>query len=221
MSAARPRSVRAGRVAAVAAGAGGKPLCAGRRLAGIERHAPVADLVARWPPPRSGPIARSPTAGRCAGIAEGGAAIAGASSIAAARASPGATTRLASPIASASSAPTARPVRIRSIARRVPDEPRQPDRAEVDQRHAEAPAEHTEYRRRRGDAQVAPQRQLQPAGDGVALDGRDHRLRQPQPRRAQRRVAIRRRPRSTSPAATAFRSAPAQKWPPAPVSTAT
>ena len=54
---------------------------------------------------------------------------------------------------------------------------RQPDRAAVDQRHAPAPAVDAEHGVARGDAQVAPERELEPARDGVALDRGDHRLR--------------------------------------------
>ena len=99
-----------------------------------------------------------------------------------------------------------RPVRIRSIARLIADQPRQPDRAAVDQRHAEAAAEHAEGRRPRGDAQVAPQRELEPAGDRVALDRGDHRLASSSrvgpigPSRAVG-VEVERRPRVRSPGA--------------------
>ena len=56
------------------------------------------------------------------------------------------------------------------------DEARQPHRAAVDQRHAPAPAEDAEHRVLLDDAQIAPQRELQPAGDRIARDGGDHRL---------------------------------------------
>src|SRR5206468_995614 len=45
----------------------------------------------------------------------------------------------------------------------VADEPRQAHRAEVDQRHAPAPAEDAEDGVRGRDAEVAPERQLEPA----------------------------------------------------------
>ena len=60
---------------------------------------------------------------------------------------------------------------------RVADQAGQADRAAVDERHAPAPAEHAEHRVARGDPQVAPDRELEPAGDRVALDRGDHRLR--------------------------------------------
>ena len=68
----------------------------------------------------------------------------------------------------------------------VADQPGQAHRAEVDERHAEAPAVHAEHGVDGGDAQVAPQGQLQPPGDGRALDGRDDRLAEPQPGRSHR-----------------------------------
>ena len=68
----------------------------------------------------------------------------------------------------------------------VADQPRQADRAEVDERHAEAPAVDAERGVGGGDPQVAPQRQLEPAGDGRTLDRRDHRLAEAQPGRPHR-----------------------------------
>ncbi len=120
----------------------------------------------------------------------GKAAICSARATASSRAAPGALTRLASPIRSASSAPTGRPVRIRSRAcecpisrgsRMVP-----PSISGTPQRRQKTP----NTARRVGDPQVAPQRELQAAGDGVALDGRDHRFRQQQPGRAHRRGTV-------------------------------
>ena len=73
---------------------------------------------------------------------------------------------------------------------RVADQPREPDRAAVDERYAPPPAEHAEHRVARGDAQVAPQRELEPARDRVALDRGDHGLRQQHPRRSHRAVAL-------------------------------
>ena len=89
---------------------------------------------------------------------------------------PARSSRLARPMRSASSPDTPRPVRIRSSACGSADEAGQPDGAAVDQRDAPAPAEHAEHRVAGGDAQVAPERELEPAGDRVALDRRDHRL---------------------------------------------
>ena len=65
----------------------------------------------------------------------------------------------------------------------------QPDRAEVDQRHAESPVEDAEGGVARGDAQVAPERELEAARDRVALDRRDHRLVELHARRPHRPVA--------------------------------
>src|ERR1700687_2022994 len=62
------------------------------------------------------------------------------------------------------------------------DQAGQPDRAEVDQRNAETPVEHAERRVSGGDPQVAPQRELEPSSDRVALDRGDHRLAQTHPR---------------------------------------
>ncbi len=56
------------------------------------------------------------------------------------------------------------------------DEPREPHGAAVDQRDAPTAAEHAEDGVASGDAQIAPQRELEPARDGVPLDRRDHRL---------------------------------------------
>ena len=56
------------------------------------------------------------------------------------------------------------------------DEPRQPHRTTIDQRHAPAAAEHAEGGAAGGHAQVAHQRQLQATGDGITLDRSDHRL---------------------------------------------
>ena len=137
------------------------------------------------------------------------------------RASPGSVSRLASPMRSASSPLTPRPVRMRSSACECPIRRGQPDRAAVDERHAPAPAEHAEHRVARRDAQVAPQRELEPARHRVALDRGDHGLRRaacasaPSGRRRRRCTAL---PR---PSPTAFRSAPAQNVPLAPVRIAT
>ena len=121
----------------------------------------------------------------------------------------------------ASSPDTPRPVRIMSSAWLCANEPGKAHRAAVDQRHAPAPAEHAEHRIRRGDAQIAPERELESAGDRVALDRGDHRLRQQHARRAQRTVAVDATSDCRRRSATAFRSAPAQNVPSAPVSTAT
>ena len=112
-------------------------------------------------------------------------------------------------------------MRIRSSARPSPIDPRQPHRPAVDQRHAPAAAEDAEHRVLLDDAQVAPQRQLQPAGDGVAGDRGDHRLAQQHPRGAHRPVAVGRDAVALGASPAAFRFAPAQNVPPAPHSTPT
>jgi len=71
----------------------------------------------------------------------------------------------------------------------VPDEAGQAHRAEIDQGHAKPAIEDAQRRTTRGHPEVAPQRKLQPTGDGVALDRRDHRLAQHHPRRAHRTLA--------------------------------
>ena len=142
------------------------------------------------PPPRRAPPARAPTAGPRAGRSAESAASSAASSWAAARLSPAGTTRLTSPIRSASSAPTGRPVRIMSIARLAPIRRGRrtvpPSISGTPQRRQNTP----EHRVLLGHAQIAPQRQLQPAGHGVAGDRGDHRLGQPHPGRAHRPVAV-------------------------------
>ena len=57
-----------------------------------------------------------------------------------------------------------------------PDEPGEADGAPVDEGHAPAAAEDAEHGVVGGDAEVAPQGQLEPAGDGVSLDRGDDRL---------------------------------------------
>ena len=73
---------------------------------------------------------------------------------------------------------------------RVAEHAREPDRAAVDQRHAPAPAEHAENGVACGHAQVAPDRELEPARDRVALDRRDHGFAEQHARRAHRAVAF-------------------------------
>ena len=72
----------------------------------------------------------------------------------------------------------------------VADEPGQPDGAAVHERDAEAAAEDAEDGALRGHAEVAPERDLQAAGDGVALDGGDDRLAEQKARDAQRGVPV-------------------------------
>ncbi len=71
------------------------------------------------------------------------------------------------------------------------DQPRQAHRAAVDQRNAEAAAEHAEDRGLVRHAQIAPGGQLDTAGHAIARYGRDHGFRPLQPRRAHRTVAVR------------------------------
>jgi hypothetical protein len=54
------------------------------------------------------------------------------------------------------------------------DQPRQPDGAEIDQRHAEAAAEHAEDGVLGDHAHIRPQRQFHAAGNRKTLDRRDH-----------------------------------------------
>ena len=70
------------------------------------------------------------------------------------------------------------------------DQARQAHGAAVDQGNAPAPAVDAEHRVLLGHPQIAPDRQLQAAGDRVTGDGRDHRLRQRQPRRLHRSVTV-------------------------------
>ncbi len=118
-------------------------------------------------------------------------------------------------------APTARPVRIRSIARLWP---MRRGRRTVPRSTSGTPnrRQNTPRVASRGrHPQVAPQRQLEPAGDGVPFDRGDR----PAWPAACRVGPIGPSPASVtrlpSPAASALRSAPAQNVPPAPVSTAT
>ena len=101
-----------------------------------------------------------------------------------------------------------------------PDDPRQPLRAAVDQRHAPAALGEAERRALGGDAQVAPQRELQSARQAPARDRGDRRLASASSRvKPNGPSAASRRPANV---AIAFRSAPAQKLtPPAPVTTST
>jgi len=67
-------------------------------------------------------------------------------------------------------------------------------RPAVDQRHPPAAAEDPEHGVGLGHPQVAPQRQLEATGDGVARHRGNHRLGQHQPARAHRRIAVGRQP---------------------------
>src|SRR5262249_60606320 len=67
----------------------------------------------------------------------------------------------------------------------------QPYRAPIDQRDTPPATEHAEDGVARGDAHVAPQRQLEPAGNGVTLDGGDDGFVEQHARRAHGPVAVR------------------------------
>ena len=115
-------------------------------------------------------------------------AISAASDSASARARPRSTTRLARPIRSASSARD-RPAGEDQVERAShADDARQADGAAVDERDAPTPAEHAEHRILLDHPQIAPQRELEPAGHGVPGDGGDHRLRQQHARGTHRAV---------------------------------
>ena len=225
-----PSAAQAGVETAVLAGAGDEAARPAFGLAGGERRRGRARTPAPARRAAAGRAGGARSAGRCAGTAAERRRSAGRARARRRAPRPSATTRFARPSASASSAPTARPVRIRSIARLSPMSRGRrtvpPSISGTPKRRQKTP----KVAARRGDAQVAPQGELEAAGDGVALDGGDHRLRQLQPRRAHRpvarhvgvegeRQAVVGSPRSPGavPRATVRRSAPAQKWPPAPV----
>ncbi len=77
--------------------------------------------------------------------------------------------------------------------------PRQAHGPAVDQRHAPASAEHPEDGVSRRNAQIAPDRELQPASNSVAFDRRDHGLCEQHPRRTHRTVALPAHAVATSP----------------------
>src|SRR6266511_3739729 len=66
----------------------------------------------------------------------------------------------------------------------------QSDGPHVDERHAEPTVEHAKGGVACGNPEVAPQRQFEAAGDGVALDRREHRLAHRHPGRAHRPRAL-------------------------------
>src|SRR5436190_19960670 len=72
----------------------------------------------------------------------------------------------------------------------VSDQPSEPNRAAVHQWNAPAPAVHTEDRVLRGDAEIAPRRKLEAAGDRVPFDGGDDRLGKQHAGRPDRAVAV-------------------------------
>ena len=73
---------------------------------------------------------------------------------------------------------------------RLPDQPRQPDGAAVDERDTPAAAEDTEDRIAGRHAQVGPDSELETTGDRIALDRRDDRLGQPESAGTHRTVAV-------------------------------
>ncbi len=75
---------------------------------------------------------------------------------------------------------------------READQPREPDRSSVDERHAPAAAENAEHRVFFRDAQIAPQRELEPAGDGVPADCSDDGFFQQHSRGPHRSITVRR-----------------------------
>ena len=164
-----------------------RPRRSGRRR-GRRPRASRGRAGAPAPAPRSNGIPiPSIAARRSASIVScGKPASCSASASARSRCSPGAVTAVISPIRSASSASTARPVRIRSSARPQPDDARQPLGPAVDQRHPPAPLEEAEGRGRRRQPQVAPERQLDPARQAPAVDRGDRRLRRGEPAEAHR-----------------------------------
>ena len=84
------------------------------------------------------------------------------------------TTRSTSPMTSASSAFTWRPLQMSSFAPGRADEPRQPLRTTCARDDAEEDLGLPDPRRVGGDAQVARHRQLEPAAERDAVDGGDH-----------------------------------------------
>ena len=90
------------------------------------------------------------------------------------------TTSVTSPQSSASAASISGPVRIMSERPAQADDPRQPLGAAVDQRDAPAPLGEAEAGVLGRDPQVAPERQLEAAGQAPAGDRRDRRLRRRQ-----------------------------------------
>ena len=70
------------------------------------------------------------------------------------------------------------------------DDRRQPHRSAVDERDAPPAVEDAHDRVLLDHAQVAPEGQLEAAGDGVARHGGDHRLAEPHARRAHRSLAV-------------------------------
>ena len=118
----------------------------------------------------------------------GNPAISLASPIAAERASPSGTTRLASPKESASAAWTGRPRQDHVERAGLPDQPGQTDRSAVDQRHSPAPLEDAEHRRLGDNPQIAHDGKFEPARDAIALDRRDDRLGEVPAGRAERAV---------------------------------
>ena len=163
----------------------------GRRR-GRRRRAPRGRACAsRARPSASGMPKPSIAARRSASIVScGKPAIRSASSSARSRCLPGSTTSLTRPIRCASSASTGRPVRISSSARPMPTTRGSrwvpPSISGTPQRRSKRP----KVESRGGDPQVAPERQLDAAGEAPAVDRGDRRLRRGEPGRAHRPVRV-------------------------------
>src|SRR4029453_4520347 len=99
--------------------------------------------------------------------------------------------------------PATREDQIEGVA--VADQPRETHRPTVHQRDAPAPAEDAEPRILRRHPEVAPGGELEPASDGMALDGGDHGLREEHPGRSDRTVAVGRDARDALRVAAAHR----------------
>ena len=71
-----------------------------------------------------------------------------------------------------------------------PDHPRQANRAAVNQGNSETPVENAEYRAFLGNSHVAPQRQFEPAANGVARYRANHRLAEGEPGWPHRAISL-------------------------------
>lgn len=70
------------------------------------------------------------------------------------------------------------------------DQPRETDRAAIDERHSKAPTEDPEHGRLAHNSKIAPDGELEPSGNREALHGSHHRLAQRHPRRPERAGAV-------------------------------
>ena len=211
-------------------GAGQAPKVPWRPAPATNRAAPSLASLASAPSPwansdasaapSSRPSASSTDARSLRRQACGNTASRAARSWAAARACPAGTTRLASPIAAASAASTGRPVRIMSIARLVPirrgSRTVPPSMRGTPQRRQKTPNTAVSSATRRSHHKASSRPPATAYPDTAAITGLERRSRLmpigPSP------SAATRLPRSVP---SAVRSAPEQKTPPAPCSTAT